>query len=252
MMVTPAAASAFLNSCPVEVTSDPESQGGCPGGPVSFTVAASGDGLTFQWRRNGVNLSDGGNVSGAMTDTLTIDPTGQADVDSYDAVAASSFGVTATSAQASLTMLTLTEISEQPSSAVRCEGESVTFSVIATGTNISFQWRKGGVNIPTAAASSFTIDPIAASDAGSYDVVVTGTYGIVTSNPASLTVDTAPSITSHPADQTVCSGSLASFSAAADAMPAAALQWQVSTDSGASFNDIAGAITSPLSFTASG
>ncbi|HET9529778.1 MAG TPA: S-layer homology domain-containing protein, partial [Blastocatellia bacterium] len=243
---------AFSNACPVEVTTAPESQVGCPGGPVSFSVAASGSGLSFQWRRNGVNLSDGGNVFGATTDTLTINPTAPADVASYDVVVTNSFGVTATSAEASLTLLSQTQISSQPSSAIRCEGESVTFSVIASGTNISFQWRKGGVNIPAATANSFTIDPLAATDSGSYDVVVTGTCGIVTSDTASLAVNTAPSITSQPADQTVCSGSIASFSAAADAMPAAGLQWQVSTDSGASFNDIAGAITSPLSFIASG
>jgi len=46
------------------------------GSPAMFTIAATspagGGMLMYQWRMNGVNLSDGGAVSGALTATLTI------------------------------------------------------------------------------------------------------------------------------------------------------------------------------------
>jgi len=52
-----------------------------------LTVSASGYGaLTYQWRKGGVPLSDGGTISGSQTATLTIDPVSFADAGSYDVV----------------------------------------------------------------------------------------------------------------------------------------------------------------------
>lgn len=45
------------------------------GSPASFSVSPIGPPTTYQWRRNGVPLSDGGAISGATTATLTISPT---------------------------------------------------------------------------------------------------------------------------------------------------------------------------------
>ena len=88
-------------------------------------------------------------------------------------------------------------ITVQPVGAVRTVGQSYTFSVTATGTApLSYQWRKGGEDISGGTGISYTIDPIALSDAGSYDVVVTNLYGSVTSTAATLTVNkVTPTIT---------------------------------------------------------
>jgi autotransporter-associated beta strand protein len=43
-------------------------------GSGTFSVTASGDGLTYQWQRSGTNLSDGANISGSQTPNLTVDP----------------------------------------------------------------------------------------------------------------------------------------------------------------------------------
>ncbi len=45
------------------------------GAPASFSVSPIGPPTTYQWRRNGVPLSDGGPISGATSATLTISPT---------------------------------------------------------------------------------------------------------------------------------------------------------------------------------
>src|SRR5205823_10004585 len=80
-----------------------------------------------------------------------------------------------------------------------------TFTVTATGTNLTYQWRKGGVNILNATGSSYTINPVATGDAGSYDVVVGGTCTpAATSTAATLTVNTAPSISSNPTSTNSC------------------------------------------------
>ena len=79
-----------------------------------------------------------------------------------------------------------------------CPGPGVTtISVTAAGSALAFQWQKGGVNISgseynvtsTATTSTVTINPATSADAGTYTVIVTGTYGpAVTSNPVILSV----------------------------------------------------------------
>ena len=60
----------------------------------------------------------------------------------------------------------------------------------------------------------------------------------------------APTVTTEPADPTVVAGGTVTFTAAASGTPAPTVQWEVSTDNGATFNDIAGATAATYSFTA--
>jgi fibronectin type 3 domain-containing protein len=85
---------------------------------------------------------------------------------------------------------TAPSITTQPASQTVNAGQSVTFSVVATGTApLSYQWQKNGSNISGATSSSFTISPAQTSDAGNYTVVVSNSAGSVTSNTATLTVN---------------------------------------------------------------
>ena len=43
-----------------------------PGTDVMFTVVANGSNPTYQWQRNGEDLTDAGKYSGTMTATLTV------------------------------------------------------------------------------------------------------------------------------------------------------------------------------------
>jgi hypothetical protein len=58
----------------------------------------------------------------------------------------------------------------------------------------------------------------------------------------------APSITTQPTNQTVSAGQTATFIAAASGSPAPTVQWQVSTDGGATYSNVAGATSTTLSF----
>ncbi len=89
-----------------------------------------------------------------------------------------------------LTVGTPPTITGQPLSATKIVGESVTFSVTASGTApLSYQWRKDGTSISGATSSSYTISSVVLSDAGSYDVIVSNAFGSATSNSAALTVN---------------------------------------------------------------
>jgi fibronectin-binding autotransporter adhesin len=70
--------------------------------PASFTVAASGASLSYQWYKNGIPLINNANISGATTPTLNIAAAGAADaataLDGYTVVASTPCGQMATSA----------------------------------------------------------------------------------------------------------------------------------------------------------
>ncbi len=91
-------------SCTAPVVTDPHDSGACPGSSVSFSVTATGTPtITYHWRKNTVPLTDGGNISGATTATLTINPATAADDGTYDVVATNDCG-SDTSAGATLTV----------------------------------------------------------------------------------------------------------------------------------------------------
>ncbi len=213
--------------CPVEINSQPTNQAACVGGSASFSIGATGTGLTFQWRRAGTPLTNGGNISGAQSATLNINPVGAGDAGSYDVVVASSLGITASSNQVTLAIANPPSITDAPDSASVCEGQPVTFVAAASGTGpLTFQWRKGNNPILGATGSSFTINPVAPGDAGSYDVVVSGACSPpATSAPAILTVNSAPQISQQPTAQTACVAGSVSFSVTATGA-GLAFQWR--------------------------
>lgn len=75
---------------PPGITTQPTTQSPSVGGSGSFSLAASGAGLTYQWRRDGTNLVNGGNISGATSATLTLNPIALSDgvgaANGYDCV----------------------------------------------------------------------------------------------------------------------------------------------------------------------
>src|SRR5664279_2871919 len=62
----------------------------------------------------------------------------------------------------------------------------------------------------------------------------------------SLAAAQSPAITTNPVDVTINAGGTAVFTAAATGAPTPTVQWQFSTDGGASFNNVAGATTTTL------
>ena len=123
-------------------------------------------------------------------------------------------------------------ITLQPEPLAVCVGDQAEFTVTAIGFGaLSYQWRKNGANVGTN-NNTFTLPSVAAGDAGNYDVVITQSCGAVvvssvTSMQAALTVNTPPSVTTHPMSQTVAEGATVLFTAAANGTPTPTVQWQV-------------------------
>ena len=191
-----------------------DDQSACPNGTATFTVTANGTNTTYQWRKDGTNLSDGGNISGATTATLTISNVSASDVAAYSCYVTSDCG-DATSNNANLTLNDATAITSQPSDATACEGDNVTLSVTATGSNLTYQWYKSGVSISGATSASYTMSNVTTADASTYYCEVSGDCGNVTSNTVTVTVNENTAITTQPQSQDVCEGADVTFSVVA-------------------------------------
>lgn len=77
----------------------------------------------------------------------------------------------------------------QPQSQGILKGGQVTFSVASNDADGStYQWKKDGVAIAGATASTYTISQVRSSDAGKYTCVVTNISGTTTSEAATLVV----------------------------------------------------------------
>ncbi|MCH7705410.1 MAG: immunoglobulin domain-containing protein, partial [Planctomycetes bacterium] len=207
----------------------PTSQSACDGGSASFSVGATGTPpLQYQWRKGNTDLVNGGNISGATTATLTIDPVSPSDAADYSVTVANVCGGPIASATATLTVDTAPTITVQPVPQSVCVNDAAVFTVIADGTpSPTYQWRRNGVEIPGANAPTLVISPALPGNAGNYNVVVSNACGSIVSNTATLTVEAGPAITSHPNAQQVCDGTTAGFAVVAQGIGPLTYQWFV-------------------------
>ena len=208
---------------PPSITTPPASKTVNVGQTAAFTVVAAGTApMTYQWQKNG------GNISGATAATYTTPATVSGDDGAtFRAVVTNAAG-NATSSAATLTVQTGPSITTQPASRTVNVGQTATFTVAAAGTApLSYQWQKNSVNVTGATSASYTTPATTASDnASTYRVIVTNMVGNATSNTANLTVQTPPSITTQPASATVTVGQTATFSVVAAGTSPLSYQWQ--------------------------
>jgi hypothetical protein len=159
---------------------------------ATFQVVATGlQPLTYLWQHNGKP------VNSATTSTLSIPSVQSLDGGIYVAIVGNLYG-SVTSAPALLTAVAgLPVVTTPPQNATVICGDSATFQVSAGGsTPLSYQWLFQGNPILSATNSQLTLNSVDLTQAGPYDVVITNSFGSVTTG-AVLTVTVAtPQITS--------------------------------------------------------
>lgn len=223
--VTSSDATVTVNVRP-SITTQPASATVDQGQPASFSVVAAGEEpFTYQWRKNGTN------ISGATSSTFSISATTAADAGAYSVVVNNVTGVAATSSNATLTIETSPVITSQPGNRSVEVGQSASFSVIATGkAPMSYQWKKGTETIAGATSSVLTLNSVRKLDDRSvYTVTITNALGSTTSSAATLTVIDPPSIpkiTSQPKSTTVSENATVVLTVSASANPTPTFQWR--------------------------
>ena len=236
------------------ITKNPANASICAGNSAGFSVAATGTGLTYQWRKGTVNLINGTNISGAKSDSLTIKSVSASDTASnYNVIISNVCSSKDTSVNVSLSLNAVLAITKNPDNVSACTGNSIGFSVTATGTGLTYQWRKGavnlnnGTNISGAKSDMLTINSASASDAASdYNVIISNPCSSKdTSINVSLTINTQPTITAGPKNQTVKAGNSANFSVTATGT-GIAYQWKKGKADLSNGGNISGATTAKL------
>jgi subtilisin-like proprotein convertase family protein len=172
----------------------------------------------------------------------------------YTATSTTGAGCTASST-ITITVNQLPAITTQPAAlaAPVCPGFNVTYSVVATGAGLTYQWQVSTDNGTTynnlvnnppysgVTTSSLLITNVTTAMTNyRYRVVVSGTCPpAVTSNAVTLVVATPPTITTQPASVTVCANTNPSFTVVAAGIPAPTIyQWQVSTNAGVTWTNL--------------
>lgn len=199
---------------PIGITTHPETQLGCKDDTVTFTAAALGTGLAYQWQVK-TALVDWTNIAGKTAATLDVVVSDTNDGNKYRVVCSGDCN-TVTSTEATLTKKAVTSITTTPGSQTVKVGESATFTVVAAGYNLRYQWQKstnGGstyTNITNETAASLTFEVNLGDDQNRYRVVVTGDCSTVVSAGAVLTAVVAPTVGTLDS-QTICPDTTTAF-----------------------------------------
>jgi hypothetical protein len=168
---------------------------GCSGegGPATNAVLNNASGVCLDAAGN-LFIADVGNyrvreVHFAGFPTLAMTNVSATNAGSYAVVVTSPYG-SVTSAVAAVTVQAPPVITQQPTNQTVSAGSSPTFSVAAAGSGtFEYFWFLASTNLLQSGASpSLTLPCVFTNNAGSYTVIVTNTWGSVTSAVATLTV----------------------------------------------------------------
>lgn len=199
---------------------EPVNQTKCEGEPANFTVTATGsEPITYQWLKNGKA------IYGASSPIYAINNVDPCDAGSYSVNVSNPCG-TVSSGAAALVVYSLPTILVEPINQTKCEGEQISFTVAATGSEpLTYQWFKEGREISGATSPTYILDRVNLSDAGSYSAIASNPCGSVTSDTATLKVNAAPTILIEPVNQIKCEGEQVSFIVAATGSEPLTYQW---------------------------
>ena len=188
----------------------PQNKSVCEGtDTVMFQIGVNeGGSLTdifYQW------FFEGNAITGAQSDTLLVLDILPADSGNYYCKVYNTCDTIISDSAFLNVSLNPTIIVEPVILDTICEGDSLTFTMQALGSEVlQYQWHFN--NVPTSTIDTFyTINPAGFTNTGDYYCVVTNGCGVDTTDVVSVEVDTIPFVTLQPTDQIVCLNGTAQF-----------------------------------------
>ena len=182
----------MITDHPPTISSQPQSQAVMIGSPVTFSVGAgSQDTVYYQW------LFNGAEIPGATGSTYSLASAQPANAGTYSVLINSGLG-SILSSNALLTVYAPPAITNQPVSQTCLQGSTITFSVTAGPAPVTYQWVENGHplsnsgNVSGANTATLTLNNVTTASSATYSVIVSGTYGSVSSSPATLMVFYVP------------------------------------------------------------
>ncbi len=162
----------------------PVSQKVQAGNTAQFSIVATGSGpFSYEWRKNGVLLSNGGNITGATASTLSISNAQAADEASYS-VRLFSDTSEVLSPPASLQVAGAPVIVSASTGGSFGVGKRRILSIqVKAADPYSIQWFKGSTLIPGATGPAYLLPTPTTGDSGDYEAVVTNSLNTATTGP---------------------------------------------------------------------
>ncbi len=135
-------------------------------------------------------------------------------------------------------------ITSQPTNQTVYVGNAATLAVAASGTPpLSFQWSFNSNNVTGGTNATLSLSNVQLTNGGYYSVVISNSYGAITSSMANLTVLLPATITSQPQSVTATAGDTVSFSVVAAGSLPLSFQWSLNS------TNLAGATNATLTLT---
>ena len=140
-------ATLFVTMTAPTITLQPANATVCEGNTANFQVSATGTGLSYQWQEddgNGfTNLGNGSGYSGTTTANLSVSNLSSSmDGYQYRCIVSGGCSPADTSSIASLSINTAPDVTMQASNVSTCTGNNASFSIQATGSNLTYQWQE--------------------------------------------------------------------------------------------------------------
>lgn len=234
------------------IVTQPSIAATCPATPIDLSINVSGNTITYQWQKSTDGGSTYSNIASATAATYTIPGATVADGDKYRAIVNSFCGPEVTSVASTVQLKTVISIQTQPTNQLGCNDDTVTFSAVAIGTGLAYQWQVktstvDWTNVANQTTNSLAIVVSDTTNGNKYRVVCTGDCNTVTSSEATLIKKTPTAITTTPGSQTVKVGDSATFAVVAVGHNLN-YQWQRSTNGGANYTNLVGETAASLTF----
>ncbi|MCW5918472.1 MAG: T9SS type A sorting domain-containing protein, partial [Bacteroidetes bacterium] len=176
-----------------------------PTGTVNMELVNPIPGYSYQWQKNGTDISNETGSTYAATSS-----------GSYTCKVSASCGTTISNAiPVSIGSFSASVL---PAGTVTiCTGASVVLSA-STGTGFTYQWKNNGVNINGETSPTLTVNT-----AGSYSVYMTSPCGNATSNVVTVNSATVSAVISPSGTATICAGQV--FHLSVTSNPVYTYQW---------------------------
>ena len=185
-----------------------------PGGLAGVIAIAGGNDVSFALKSDGTVSGWGSNIWGQLSIPAGLNQVADLSAGSQQVVALRSSAAD-----------TAPLISAHPLSQGARLQQFVQLSVTASGPFLRYAWRRNGVPLPFTNQPTLTLSSFQASDAGTYDVIVSNHIGSVTSNPAVLVLGAPPVFISQPNSVTIPAGQSVTFSATVSGDSPVTYQW---------------------------
>ena len=181
---------------PPGIATQPSNAVALLGASTNFTVVCSNADtslLNYQWWYSNTASHASNAISGATSSSYNISSIGTNNGGGYFVIVTNVAGK-ATSEVATLTVLTVPTIWQQPTNTAVAVGTNLTNYVGATGGLLGYQWRNGTNLVLGATNALLVITNAQTTNSGNYTVIITNTVGTVTSDPPAVVWVVAPPV----------------------------------------------------------